>query len=492
MYLIQQNTFDIQCSSQEFGIELQRELSTLLEKTFYPQLEQLLVKYDAVETHWVIAKLEIELPDISKKYWKEELVRKTLSQVEEYLIRNSPKTALRIAELLGNTAHTLPIEKKAALLVFDFLTNGYLPVNTFSDKIEKIMEAVVIDNDFVNQLLALFESDLNAFMRWIFSVPEEYKVKALQFLPSSFNGFGFTKIILEEPVFQKGKIKRIVEKLFSNQKHIVQWHELIQWSDSLILKGIAAQRLFSFLNYSMEKYWNISKSEMSQLFEPALQKSKVKELKIDFFKLWQSQIKESENREVSEDFLNETVKTDEMRQQIKNEKVLPEGDIFYVNNAGLVILHPFLPTLFEKSGLTENNEWITMQAMQKAVLLTHYLVFGEEEIEENQLILNKILCGVPLQDVINTQLILETDEKQLCNDLLNAVLEHWSVMRNSSKEALQETFLKREGKLEIQANGFEMWMEEKGYDILLEQLPWGIGTINTPWMEFYLTCNWNQ
>ena len=180
-----------------------------------------------------------------------------------------------------------------------------------------------------------------------------------------------------------------------------------------------------------------------------------------------------------------------MEEEIQNNKRLSEGQVFYVNNAGLVILHPFLPTLFEQLGLTEKNEWVNKPALQKAVLLTHYLVFGESEIDESQLILNKILCGLSIDEVINTQLILEENEKERCKSLLDAVLDYWKIMSNSSKEALQGTFLQREGKLEIQVNGFEMWMEEKGYDILLEQLPWGIGMIQTPWMESYLTCNWN-
>lgn len=491
MYLLQQNTFDIQCSSQAFGMELQQQLSGLLEKTFYPQLEQLFIKYDVPGVHWVIDQLSVELPDISKKYWKEELIQKTLAQIEEYLICNSPKTKLQIAELLGDTTHTIPSEKKAALVLFDFLRNGYFPLNTFSDKIEKIMELIVIDNDFVQELLTVFESNLNSLMRWIFSVPEEYKAKVMTFLPHSFNGFQSTKVILEEIALQKGKIKDVLEKLFPNQKSIQQWYELIQWAENIKYR-VSFYKVFSFLNAAMKNYWNISNAEILQLLELVNKKSDWNDSEIDFFKLWISHIKENETDKSPKNALEENEKMNEIQEEIQSNKGFPEGQVFYVNNAGLVILHPFLPTLFEQLKLTENNEWLNKLAMQKAVLLTHYLVFGNAEIDENQLILNKILCGLSIDDVINTQLILEDNEKERCNSLLDAVLEHWKIMRNSSKEALQETFLKREGKLEFQINGFEMWMEEKGYDILLEQLPWGISMIRTPWMGSYLICNWNQ
>ncbi|NJM79638.1 MAG: hypothetical protein HC854_08570 [Flavobacterium sp.] len=52
--------------------------------------------------------------------------------------------------------------------------------------------------------------------------------------------------------------------------------------------------------------------------------------------------------------------------------------------------------------------------------------------------------------------------------------------------------MQREAKLElVKENEFELWVEDKGVDILLEQLPWGIGMIQTPWMENYLNCHWS-
>ena len=166
-------------------------------------------------------------------------------------------------------------------------------------------------------------------------------------------------------------------------------------------------------------------------------------------------------------------------------------DFLYIKNAGLILLHPFLSMLFEQLNLTVNQEWASQMAQQKGALLTHYLVYGDTEVDESELVLNKILCGLEITEIVNTQIVLENYEKEKCQSLLDAVLEHWKVMKNSSKEALQETFLQREGKLVFQTNEYEMWIEEKGYDILLEQLPWGIGMIKTPWMENYLNCHWS-
>ena len=87
MHLIQQHMIDIECASQNFGKELQNQLSMLLEKEFYPKLELLLQKYDVKNHIWNIDCLSLELPILSKKYWKEEFIEKSLLQIEDYLLR---------------------------------------------------------------------------------------------------------------------------------------------------------------------------------------------------------------------------------------------------------------------------------------------------------------------------------------------------------------------------------------------------------------------
>lgn len=155
-------------------------------------------------------------------------------------------------------------------------------------------------------------------------------------------------------------------------------------------------------------------------------------------------------------------------------------------------MHPFLVNLFQKLNLCKDEVWIDKESQHKAVLLTQYLITGQEIFFENELILNKILCGFPIDEVVNTKQKISQEEKEICNDLLLVVLEYWSVMKNSSLEALRETFLQRNGKLSVSGLcSYELWVEDKGVDILLEQLPWGIGMIQTPWMEELMTVNWS-
>ncbi len=82
-------------------------------------------------------------------------------------------------------------------------------------------------------------------------------------------------------------------------------------------------------------------------------------------------------------------------------------------------------------------------------MITQYLVTGQEEIIENELILNKILCGFPVESDINFQFSISHQEKLECQEMLNAVISHLKVLKNTSINGLREAFLKRSGKLSI-------------------------------------------
>lgn len=162
----------------------------------------------------------------------------------------------------------------------------------------------------------------------------------------------------------------------------------------------------------------------------------------------------------------------------------------YISNAGLVILHPFLPALFEKLQLTKDKRWISEEAQQKTVLITEFLVSGEEEFSEFNLALNKIICGSDLKSTLVSETSISVEVKTACEELLAEVIKHWSALKNTGIESLRETFLKRNGKLAQVDNGWLLQVEQMGVDVLLNKLPWGIGIVKLPWMEEILHVEW--
>ena len=117
---------------------------------------------------------------------------------------------------------------------------------------------------------------------------------------------------------------------------------------------------------------------------------------------------------------------------------------------------------------------------------------GSTKTFENEIILNKIICGLAIESVVDTTLKLTKKETNEADNMLKAVIEYWKILKDTSINGLRETFLQRKAKMTIkQDESIELWVEQKGVDVLLTSIPWGIAMIKTPWMQFFIQCNWN-
>ncbi len=160
----------------------------------------------------------------------------------------------------------------------------------------------------------------------------------------------------------------------------------------------------------------------------------------------------------------------------------------FVDNAGLVLLHPFLPTFFKELSIAEQGK---ITDPHRAIHLLQYLAAGQATPPEHLLSLNKLLCGLPLEEPIKRRVRLRKREKAEAKNLLEAVIKHWPALGDSSVENLQGSFLCREGKLtHIPEKGWVLQVAGMAWDILLNTLPWGISTIKLPWMEEILWVEW--
>lgn len=165
-------------------------------------------------------------------------------------------------------------------------------------------------------------------------------------------------------------------------------------------------------------------------------------------------------------------------------------DAIYINNAGLIIIWPFLSTLFTKLGLLQGRNFIDDVSRQKAIVMTNYIVYGEAEFDESNLVLNKILCGVNPDFFVDSSIVLSDLDKTIGESLLVAVTKNWDKLNNTSPSALRESFLKREGILKKNENNFNLIVETKPYDLLLKTIPWNIMMIQTAFMDNRLLVEW--
>ncbi|MEM8998650.1 MAG: contractile injection system tape measure protein [Bacteroidota bacterium] len=162
----------------------------------------------------------------------------------------------------------------------------------------------------------------------------------------------------------------------------------------------------------------------------------------------------------------------------------------YINNAGLVILSPYLGMLFERCMLMEKGIFKDEACQYRAVQLLEFAVNGKMGTEEHELALNKVLCGLPVVSPIPLHQTIADSDKEVVNGMLKAVTQQWKALSNTSIEGFQSAFLRRKAKLGHGEEQFYLSVEQQSYDMLLDQIPWSIGKIKLSWMEKLLEVAW--
>lgn len=183
--------------------------------------------------------------------------------------------------------------------------------------------------------------------------------------------------------------------------------------------------------------------------------------------------------------------------QEKSSRKIPEkhlvqhpeiGEGIYIENAGLVLLHPFLPRFFAALGIADEENILQPD---RALCLLHYLATGQTDAPEYELILPKILCEIALETPVESSVELTEAETEEVSALLEAVIRHWDVLQNTSPDGLRGTFFLRSGKVSLRDDGdWLLQVEAKSFDILLDHLPWSISIIRLPWMSRMLWVEW--
>ncbi|MGD8777783.1 MAG: contractile injection system tape measure protein [Ignavibacteria bacterium] len=173
-----------------------------------------------------------------------------------------------------------------------------------------------------------------------------------------------------------------------------------------------------------------------------------------------------------------------------NEFVDTEENEIYIENAGLVLVAPFLPRFFESLKLVENSEFKDDNLKERGVNILQYLVNEREFNPEFMLQLNKLLCGMRIDEVITSDMRVTENEKEECNQLLESIIKNWQALKNTSVQGLRNSFLERKGVLKKSGSGWTLNIEKKAFDILLDTLPWSIAIIKLKWMQQTLFVEW--
>ncbi|ACU61395.1 contractile injection system tape measure protein [Chitinophaga pinensis] len=172
------------------------------------------------------------------------------------------------------------------------------------------------------------------------------------------------------------------------------------------------------------------------------------------------------------------------------EPAASEREAITVQNAGLVLLHPFFSTYFSRLELLTKGKFNDEKARQKAIRLLQLLVDGQTGHAEHSLMLNRVLCEAPWEQPLDPDIEISDADKQMAQGLLGAAMQQWSKMKNSSVEGFQASFLQREGQLWQTDEAWILRVKQRSYDIILQTLPWSYGQMRFSWLSKPLYTEW--
>jgi len=197
-----------------------------------------------------------------------------------------------------------------------------------------------------------------------------------------------------------------------------------------------------------------------------------------------------------------------MEQQIDNRKARPDFSKYFdmdsgrsesavftekvmVNNAGIVLLNPFLPQLFKVTELLdEKRQFKSPQHVWQAIQMLHYAVTKQKNTPEHATLLSKIICGMEPDWLPPDENSFDEKHIPLIESMLQALINQWTALGKSSTDNLRGSFLFRSGLLFDEGNRWTLNVEQKPWDILVEKIPWTIGLIKLPWMKKRIQVTW--
>jgi hypothetical protein len=174
-----------------------------------------------------------------------------------------------------------------------------------------------------------------------------------------------------------------------------------------------------------------------------------------------------------------------------NDPGAPEGERLALINAGLVLAAPYLPRLFNMLGLVKEGRFVDTEAAERGVHLLQYLACAEPAAPEYQLVLNKLLCGLPLDAPVPAGIDIGDTERDTIVGLLKAIISAWSGLGNTSVDGLRQSFLMREGEVWLEGESWQLCVAPGPFDMLMERLPWSFSIIKFPWMALPLHVSWH-
>ncbi len=549
-HIIREQYLDVELNGTESdGLALQRRLPGICEQSLTPAIERVLDRFSRPEEHLYIERLEIDMGAISLEHVEQQLSFAVAEWLEKWLRENIPAGKLSSIIISRNVRRETEQHSINEAFIY-FLKKGRLPwsfhlpagstlENAVFDSWQQITKSGgrwVLKDEIIQALIAaparkrlvrqftpsslevllsllspatarimnlvlialhisaIPSADLKSFKRYLWET---------MFANLTVTDIRSTRSLVREAwrayallPLRNSSLKNALEQYWpgvtnqaparTNQTDITQ-SEYLNGAEKMQLKIISGVKKTPV---SITQYYNAKKSlsvlpvtnfSHTGTMENQLSKDKVPSA-CKIFEIYKPESSFTEPMPPS--FLH--VQHVDAEEDIE----IDIGEGIYLGNAGLIILHPFLPQLFTALNISDDTELLQPQ---RALCLLHFLTTGQTTAPEYELILPKILCNVPLEIPVESDVALTDNEREEAVALLDAVIRHWEVLRNTSRDGLRGTFLLRHGKVSLRDDGdWLLQVEAQSFDILLDHLPWSISMVKLPWMERMLWVEWQH
>ena len=521
--IIQKQILNLHYNGKMHGFVLQEEVTDWFYRELFPDMQMMIDKISPTGLHVRLDRLEISLSIKSGSDWKQILRKQVLDNLEKRL-----RPEIQFERSAGMDSKLKPADN-FLLLLKHYLQNGFLPwwssvklKNDFEVMLDEWLlseesrkqsdgiKSILTEKDVMYRISLFADNYFDGFIKLLMGnksfvsglQPLKKDVSAIskqlsQTKRDKMNLF-FKQAVLENVIEANPDLKAIAIT-FVNRAAESFADELRNLDTSVIRSEQIKEAIFNlnkpediFLKEkttsSGEKEANDKKS-LSKEVESALSEKEITDKKDSEKKIDESDIhllKEDSPVQTEPGIAKQNERNDRGQKKVDISGELKEG--IFIQNAGLVIVAGFLPMFFKKLSLL--REGFEIADNSKAALLVQYLASGKESIAEFELGLAKILCGLEMETVVETIVQLTDEEKKEANELLLSVIEYWSILGNTSVGGLRDSFLMREGKLSFNDHEWILQVEQRPYDMLLQNLPWNISMIKLPWMKWMLKTEW--
>ena len=480
--------------------DIKNNLNVFLKNEIFPVLEKLLQDYDRPDTVARFQKLEL---NVNLETWDkpEQVKYKILSEFEGQLqkrIENegvSNQIAATNLTESENHLYNLTVDKNEAEIFLFFLENGFLPwhgnvQHIFSFQKKTNWQASFKKSNFVKALNNLLSKDESLFVRFFYQFPVEMVIAFITRINTHLAGVedqisGVLKPMQADLQLEFLHTLYIVSVEKNNDRVISvirHWLTLLRQNQNAFDQnndgffsgmGKLLLRAVPGAVVSDEKFQKILDDNLAFISEDKFPENEYAIL--------------YEDKVVLETFLSEKAKTGKDTRQSFFDKNIHE---IAVQNAGIVILHPFLKHFFTHVKIINKRGNIIPGKCELAVQTLHFLATGNEEFFEGDLVFEKFLCGLPLHFPVCKESLLTREIKAETEIMLKEVIKNWTALKRTSPDGLRQMFLQREGKLIQKDKNFKLIIEQKTQDILLEKLSWNISIVKLKWLSEMLFVEW--